>query len=77
LHARATAFPLGLGVLTSKGVTAWRRALAHLASSPAPHTPAPPGAGARTAPAPAPWPEPVATELIHALAGLAVALAGT
>jgi hypothetical protein len=26
LHARATAFPLGLGVLTSKGVTAWRRA---------------------------------------------------
>ena len=64
-------------MLTSKGVTAWRQALAHLASSPAPHTPAPPGAGVRTAPAPAPWPEPVATELIHALAGLAVALAGT
>ena len=58
-------------MLTGKGVTAWRRALAHLASSPAPHTPAPPGAGARTAQAPAPWPEPVATELIHALAGLA------
>ncbi|HUY49275.1 MAG TPA: hypothetical protein VMV92_26730 [Streptosporangiaceae bacterium] len=64
-------------MLTSKGVTAWRRALACLASSPAPHTPAPPGAGARTAQAPAPCPEPAATELIHALAGLAVALAGT
>jgi hypothetical protein len=32
LHARATAFPLGLGVLTGKGVTAWRRALANLTS---------------------------------------------
>ena len=31
LHARATAFPLGLGVLTGKGVTAWRHALAGLA----------------------------------------------
>ena len=30
LHARATAFPLGLGVLTGKGVTAWRRALTRL-----------------------------------------------
>ncbi len=28
LHARAQAFPLGLGVLTGKGVTAWQRALA-------------------------------------------------
>ncbi len=36
LHARATAFPLGLGVLTGKGVTAWRHALAGLA----PATPA-------------------------------------
>ena len=31
LHARAEAFPLGLGVLASKGVTAWQRALASLA----------------------------------------------
>ena len=31
LHARGEAFPLGLGVLTGRGVTAWRRALADLA----------------------------------------------
>ncbi|HEY0999866.1 MAG TPA: hypothetical protein VGD83_09525 [Streptosporangiaceae bacterium] len=64
-------------MLTSKGVTAWRRALAHLASSSAPHIPpAPPGA--RTAQTPAPLPgSAAAAELIHALAGLAVALAGT
>ena len=31
LHARAEAFPLGLGVLTRSGVTAWRHALAGLA----------------------------------------------
>jgi hypothetical protein len=30
-HTRATAFPLGLGMLISKGVTTWRRALARLA----------------------------------------------
>jgi hypothetical protein len=67
LHARATAFPLGLGVLTAKGVTAWRHALAALA----------PVTAARTAPAvrPAPIPAPVTAELISALA--AVALAGT
>jgi len=61
-------------MLTGKGVTAWRRALAHLScaatssttrtSSPAPRPPGPP-------------PGPVATELVHAPAGLAVALAGT
>jgi hypothetical protein len=70
LHARAAAFPLGLGVLTGKGVTAWRRALARLACAPA----------TGTAPAPSPAarpPGPVTTELVHALAGLAVALAGT
>ena len=33
LHARAEAFPLGLGVLTGKGVTAWRHALAGLTSA--------------------------------------------
>ena len=43
LHARAQAFPLGLGVLTGKGVTAWQRALASLA------VPQPPP-GARPAP---------------------------
>jgi hypothetical protein len=71
LHARAAAFPLGLGVLAGKGVTAWRRALADLTCAPA--------ATARTM-APAarpPLPGPAAAELIHALAGLAVALAGT
>ena len=66
LHARGEAFPLGFGVLTSKGVTAWRHALASLA-------PVPTG---RAAPAawPAEVPAPVAAELISALA--AVALAG-
>jgi hypothetical protein len=63
-------------VLTGKGVTAWRRALARLAGSPGPGTPAaPPGALAPQKPAPLPGA--AAAELIHALAGLAVALAGT
>ena len=77
LHARASAFPLGLGVLTGKGITAWRRALAHL--TPATHpdsTRTSAGAAAATRPQ-AVLPEPVTTELIHALAGLAVALAVT
>jgi hypothetical protein len=67
LHARAEAFPLGLGVLASKGVTAWRHALAGLA----------PAATGRAAPAvrPAEIPAPVAAELISALA--AVTLAGS
>src|ERR1700747_3078061 len=39
LHARAEAFPLGLGVLAGKGVTAWQRTLASLAGP----QPAPPG----------------------------------
>jgi hypothetical protein len=67
LHARAEAFPLGLGVLACKGVTAWRHALAALA----------PVTAGRTAPAarPARIPALVAAELISALA--AVALAGT
>jgi hypothetical protein len=71
LHARAQAFPLGFGVLTGKGVTAWQRALASL-TSPQPAPPAPlaavPGHAGR-------FPAPVAAELISALA--AVALAGT
>jgi hypothetical protein len=72
LHARAAAFPLGLGVLTGKGVTAWRRALTHLTCAPASGTPRPSLPAARL-----PLPGPVTAELIHALAGLAVALAGT
>jgi hypothetical protein len=72
LHARGTAFPLGLGVLAGKGVTAWQRALASLAvPQPAPGR-RPPGAARAHPPA---LPAPVAAELISALA--AVALAGT
>ena len=73
LHARATAFPLGLGVLTGKGVTAWRRALTRLTSAPAGTTRPP----APAVPPPGLPPGPVTTELVHALAGLAAALAGT
>lgn len=72
VHARADAFPLGLAVLTRKGVTAWRRALTEL--TPAATTSA---ATFSTAPAPAgraTLPTHIATELIHALT--AVALAG-
>jgi len=58
LHARASAFPLGLGVLTGKGVTAWQRALASLAvPQPAPGRPpgaAPADALAGTVTGPAP-----------------------
>jgi hypothetical protein len=64
-------------VLTGKGVTAWRRALARL--TPATHplsTQTSSGAAAAARPQ-AVLPQPVTTELIHALAGLAVALAGT
>ena len=79
LHARASAFPLGLGVLTGKGVTAWRRVLSCLAPAAAPDTPRTAG-GAVTARAPrvpAALPGPVAAELVHVLATVAVALAGT
>ena len=71
LHARGEAFPLGLGVLTRSGVTAWQRALASLAV-PQPAPPMRPGAAPAQA---AGLPAPVAAELISALA--AVALAGT
>jgi len=65
-------------VLTGKGVTAWRRALARLTPATGPaSTQAPPQAAAAAARPQAVLPEPVTTELIHALAGLAVALAGT
>ena len=74
LHARAEAFPLGLGVLTRSGVTAWRQALAELA--PAGHGTTPPACQPPgTHPAPPALPAPLAAELISALA--AVTLAGT
>ena len=78
LHARATAFPLGLGVLTGKGVTAWRRILARLAPAAAPGMPRTTSGAATRAPGvPAALPGPVAAELVHVLAAVAVALAGT
>lgn len=76
LHARASAFPLGLGVLLGKGVTAWRRVLACLSPATAPDTPAAAGDAITVRP-PVLLPGPAAAELVHVLAGLAVALAGT
>jgi len=79
LHARAEAFPLGFGVLARGGVTAWRHALAgltpagwhtHGAGTSAPAC-QPPGIHPADA---ASLPAPVAAELVHVLA--AVALAG-
>jgi len=61
-------------VLTGKGVTAWRRVLAHLTCAATCSTAPTPPPQARP---PGPLPGPVTTELVHALAGLAVALAGT
>src|SRR6516165_2189245 len=74
LHARAQAFPLGLGVLTGKGVTAWQHALASLAPDTVPARPATspsPPASPQAAAMPA-LPARLAAELIHALAGLAL-----
>ena len=73
LRARAQAFPLGLGVLAGKGVTAWQRALASLAV-PQPAPGRPPGAAPADPPA---LPAPVAAELISALASVALAVTGT
>src|SRR5690349_2462069 len=73
LHARAQAFPLGLGVLTGKGVTAWQRALASLTPATGSAAAAPVRRLPGTRPA-ADLPAPVTAELINALA--AVALAG-
>jgi len=61
-------------VLTGQGVTAWRRALTQLTWATTSSTTPAPAPAARP---PGPLPGPVATELVHALAGLAVALAGT
>ena len=77
LHARADAFPLGLGVLARGGVTAWRHALAGLApagqqgaAAPACQPPGPRPAWA------AGLPVPVTAELISALAAVTLAAAG-
>jgi hypothetical protein len=70
LHARATAFPLGLGVLTGKGVTAWRHALAGLApatSATCTGRPAEPAGPASSTPA---VPAHLTIELINILAAL-------
>jgi hypothetical protein len=76
LHARAEAFPLGLGVLTRGGVTAWRHALAGLTPAgqqdTAPPARQPPGTHPARA---AGLPVPVAAELISALAAVALAAA--
>jgi hypothetical protein len=66
-------------VLISKGVTAWRRLLTYLTSTTAPTntTRTPPGAVAARTQASARLPDPVAAELVHVLAAIAVALAGT
>ena len=65
-------------MLTRRGVTAWRHALAGLTSAGQQDRAAPAFRPPGTRPAPASGlPVPVAAELIHALAGLAVALAGT
>jgi hypothetical protein len=71
LHARAEAFPLGLGVLTSRGVTAWRHALASVAPAATPARPAT-SPSLPASPQAAALPPRLAAELIHALAGLAL-----
>jgi hypothetical protein len=67
LHARATAFPLGLGVLTGKGVTAWLHALAGLTPAASATCIARPAGPASCAPA---VPAHLAIELINILAAL-------
>ena len=76
LHARAGAFPLGLGVLAHGGVTAWRHALDRLApagTGTAAPARRPPGTHPVQA---AGLPAPAAAELISALAAVALAGAG-
>ncbi|MGH3282603.1 MAG: hypothetical protein ACRDNW_26205 [Trebonia sp.] len=75
LHARAEAFPLGLGVLARGGVTAWRHALTRLAPA-GQGTAAPARRPPGTHPSPSALPAPVAGELISALAAVALAGAG-
>jgi len=74
LHARAEAFPPGLGVLTGKGVTAWRNAIASLTPAASPARVPPPADRTLPGDRPAP-PAALTAELISVLAGLV--LAGT
>jgi hypothetical protein len=77
LHARGEAFPLGLGVLTRGGVTAWRHALADLTSAGGQGTAVPACQPSGTHPdRAAALPAPVAAELVSALAAVALAAAG-
>ena len=63
-------------MLTGKGVTAWRQALADLTCAAGPHTAAPARQPPGTHPAAgAGLPVPVAAELINALAAVALAAA--
>ncbi len=71
LHARAEAFPLGLGVLAAKGVTAWQRTVASLAPADPANRAASP-AGPLPASGVAPLPAGLAAELISVLAALAL-----
>jgi hypothetical protein len=65
-------------VLIGKGVTAWRRVLTYMICSTAPNTAqTPPDTGTARTPQASTLPDSVATELIHVLAAVAVALAGT
>ncbi|MFI1919314.1 hypothetical protein [Nocardia sp. NPDC020380] len=67
LTARAEAFPLGFGILTRRGLLAWRNAVtrATAAARPAPRHPSTAAATVSTTAA-------VTAELIDALAGLAL-----
>ena len=67
MHARAQAFPLGLAVLTSKGLIGWTRVLAELSPTPTAPTPEP-----ADPPTPATPPTVVTRELIGILAALAL-----
>jgi len=67
VHARAQAFPLGLAVLTSKGLIGWTRVLAELSPTPTAPTPEP-----VDPPTPATPPTVVTRELIGILAALAL-----
>jgi len=67
LHARAEAFPLGLGVLTGKGVTTWQRTLAGLIPAATP-----PAAPPRRATAPG-LPAAATRELTGVLAAMTLA----
>lgn len=84
LHDRARAFPFGLGILIGKGVTAWHRLLTHLSpstprTSPDPTRPPTEATHPGSTPGLSPdvVPQVVAAQLVHALAAVAVALAGT